>query len=62
MLLPGAQCKADPTQTPVFMRVRRTAPMFTFNLPEPVVNAQLAISTDICGLSSQLFLFQPIFL
>jgi hypothetical protein len=29
------------------MRVRRTAPMFTFNLPARFVNVKSAISTDI---------------
>lgn len=47
-------------QSPVFMRVRRTAPMFTFNLPERFVNVKSPISTDICGVSLKLFPYRPI--
>jgi hypothetical protein len=36
------------------MRVRRTAPMFTFNLLESFVNVKSAISTDICWLLATL--------
>ena len=45
--------------SPVFTRVRRTAPMFTFNLPETFVNDKSAISTDICGVLPEMFLFRP---
>ena len=45
--------------SPVFTRVRRTSPMFTFNLPEPFVNDKSAISTDICRFLSEMFPFKP---
>src|SRR6202034_1171657 len=48
-------------QSPVFMRVRRTAPMFTFNLLERFVNDKSPISTDICGVLPKLFPYRPIF-
>jgi hypothetical protein len=48
-------------QSPVFMRVRRTAPMFTFNLPERFVNDKSPISTDICWFFPKLFRLKPIF-
>jgi hypothetical protein len=35
--------------------------MFTFNLPEPFVNAKSAISTDICGFWPKMFRFEAIF-
>jgi hypothetical protein len=34
-------------ETPVFMRVRRTAPCFTFNLPERFVNGNSSVFSDI---------------
>jgi len=49
-------------QSPVFMRVRRTAPMSTFHLLERFVNGKYAISTDIYRFSSDLFCFEPFFI
>jgi hypothetical protein len=43
------------------MRVRRTAPMFTFNLRERFVNGKLPLSTDICGFLAEMFPFYTIF-
>jgi hypothetical protein len=45
----------------MFMRVRRTSPMFTFNLSERLVNGKSAISTDICWFFPYFFDFGPVF-
>jgi len=43
------------------MRVRRTAPRFTFNLSKRFVNAKFIVSTDIYGGLADLTDFSPIF-
>jgi len=45
----------------VFMRVRRTAPMFTFNSSRRFVNEKYGISTDICWFRPKVCRNSPIF-
>jgi hypothetical protein len=51
----------DCRQTPVFMRVRRTAPSSTFNFPERFVNGKPPVFLHICRQFVDFYRSSPFF-